>query len=82
MYSWGGRLGTLAALLLKLLPIMEMLCREVKKLLLTLIIMIFIIYQLLPTASEEDLDGADPDADPVIEQQTCEKQGPEPQESP
>lgn len=53
-----------------------------QKLLLTLIIMIFSICQLLPTASEEDWDCAGPDADPVIEQQTCEKQGPEPQESP
>ena len=61
---------------------MEMLWREVKKFLLTLIIMIFIICQWLPAASEEDLDGADPDADPAIEKQTCEKQGPEPQESP
>ena len=60
-----------------------MLWREVKKFLLTLIITIFFICQLLPAASEEDLDCAGPDADPAIEQQaTAEQQGPEPQESP
>ena len=69
MYGWERPARNIGRIAVETSPNYGDAMARSQKLLLALIIMICIIHQSLPNASEEDLDCADPDADPVIEQQ-------------